>query len=81
MARRILLFVVAFLLVSSAFVTSRPMPSSTTTAPSSSPTDAQLPSVDEAEESCENLKDEECLFRRTLVAHTDYIYTQSKGRP
>nr|DAA00288.1 TPA_exp: putative phytosulfokine peptide precursor [Mesembryanthemum crystallinum] len=27
-------------------------------------------------ESCQGLNDEECLMRRTLVAHTDYIYTQ-----
>ena len=24
-------------------------------------------------------EDEECLMRRTLVAHTDYIYTQGGG--
>ncbi|KAF3778802.1 Phytosulfokines 3 [Nymphaea thermarum] len=78
MARRLLLFIVAFLLVSSAFVAARPMP---TTIPSSSLTDTQLPSVEEAEESCENLEDEDCLIRRTLVAHTDYIYTQNKGHP
>jgi hypothetical protein len=29
----------------------------------------------EAMEECEG---EECLMRRTLVAHTDYIYTQGK---
>lgn len=24
-------------------------------------------------------EDEECLMRRTLAAHTDYIYTQGQG--
>ncbi|KZV14200.1 phytosulfokines 3 [Dorcoceras hygrometricum] len=26
--------------------------------------------------SCQGIEDEECLMRRTLAAHTDYIYTQ-----
>ncbi|KAH7518139.1 phytosulfokines [Ziziphus jujuba] len=32
------------------------------------------------EESCEGIGEEECLMRRTLVAHIDYIYTQ-KNKP
>ncbi|KAH0458818.1 hypothetical protein IEQ34_011632 [Dendrobium chrysotoxum] len=28
--------------------------------------------------SCDGVEEEECLMRRTLVAHTDYIYTQGK---
>ncbi|GMP80757.1 hypothetical protein CsSME_00035748 [Camellia sinensis var. sinensis] len=28
------------------------------------------------EESCEGVNKEECLIKRTLVAHIDYIYTQ-----
>ncbi|OWM64776.1 phytosulfokines-like [Punica granatum] len=32
--------------------------------------------VTEAEESCEGRGEEECLMRRTLAAHIDYIYTQ-----
>ncbi|KAJ6685788.1 PHYTOSULFOKINE PROTEIN [Salix purpurea] len=31
-------------------------------------------------ESCEGLGEEECLMRRTLAAHVDYIYTQ-KHKP
>ncbi|KAM1048332.1 hypothetical protein ACFX13_028147 [Malus domestica] len=27
-------------------------------------------------ESCEGVTEEECLMRRTLAAHVDYIYTQ-----
>ncbi|KAJ4838946.1 hypothetical protein Tsubulata_024945 [Turnera subulata] len=29
-----------------------------------------------AEASCDGVGEEECLTRRTLVAHVDYIYTQ-----
>ncbi|XP_062083089.1 phytosulfokines-like [Humulus lupulus] len=31
------------------------------------------------EESCEGVEEEECLMRRTLAAHTDYIYTQKQN--
>ncbi|XP_010675086.1 phytosulfokines [Beta vulgaris subsp. vulgaris] len=30
-------------------------------------------------ESCQGVNEEECLMRRTLVAHTDYIYTQHQN--
>ncbi|XP_074572347.1 phytosulfokines-like [Curcuma longa] len=30
------------------------------------------------DEECGGEGEEECLMRRTLVAHTDYIYTQNK---
>nr|CAK22422.1 phytosulfokine-alpha peptide precursor [Beta vulgaris] len=29
--------------------------------------------------SCQGVNEEECLMRRTLVAHTDYIYTQHQN--
>ncbi|KAJ8765766.1 hypothetical protein K2173_014888 [Erythroxylum novogranatense] len=32
------------------------------------------------EESCEGVGEEECLTRRTLVAHLDYVYT-NKHKP
>ncbi|KAJ4716108.1 Phytosulfokines 3 [Melia azedarach] len=32
------------------------------------------------EESCDGVGEEECLMRRTLAAHVDYIYTQ-KAKP
>ncbi|XP_039137374.1 phytosulfokines-like [Dioscorea cayenensis subsp. rotundata] len=35
-------------------------------------------SPEAVEESCEGVGDEECLMRRTLSAHIDYIYTQGK---
>nr|GFB45297.1 phytosulfokines 3 [Tanacetum cinerariifolium] len=31
------------------------------------------------ESSCVGVGKEECLMRRTLVAHLDYIYTQEKN--
>ncbi|XP_058739196.1 phytosulfokines-like [Vicia villosa] len=31
------------------------------------------------EENCEGIEEDDCLMRRTLVAHTDYIYTQKQN--
>ncbi|CAL5209810.1 unnamed protein product [Lathyrus oleraceus] len=31
------------------------------------------------EENCEDINEDDCLMRRTLVAHTDYIYTQKQN--
>nr|XP_009631904.1 phytosulfokines 3-like [Nicotiana tomentosiformis]XP_016476260.1 PREDICTED: phytosulfokines 3-like [Nicotiana tabacum] len=31
------------------------------------------------EENCKGIKEEECLERRTLAAHLDYIYTQNQN--
>ena len=36
---------------------------------------------EDGEVSCEGVNEEECLMRRTLVAHVDYIYTQKHKRP
>lgn len=33
------------------------------------------------EDRCEGLGEEECLMRRTLEAHLDYIYTQRHKQP
>ncbi|XP_059630615.1 phytosulfokines 3-like [Cornus florida] len=65
------LFMVALLLFFTLTCAARPEPSLATT---------QI-GVDgaeniEADEACEGMEKEECLMRRTLVAHTDYIYTQ-----
>ncbi|XP_076896040.1 phytosulfokines 3-like [Bidens hawaiensis] len=35
--------------------------------------------VETIEESCQGIDEDECLMRRTLVAHIDYIYTQKKN--
>ncbi|KAL2348293.1 hypothetical protein Fmac_002293 [Flemingia macrophylla] len=35
--------------------------------------------LEDVEESCEGMQEDECLTRRTLAAHTDYIYTQKQN--
>ncbi|XVF61396.1 hypothetical protein PTKIN_Ptkin08bG0126100 [Pterospermum kingtungense] len=35
-------------------------------------------STEAVEDSCEGVAEEECLMRRTLAAHIDYIYTQKQ---
>ncbi|KAA8537871.1 hypothetical protein F0562_027549 [Nyssa sinensis] len=42
--------------------------------------DAEAENIGVDEASCEGVDKEECLMRRTLVAHVDYIYTQ-KHKP
>ncbi|XP_021293424.1 phytosulfokines-like [Herrania umbratica] len=34
-----------------------------------------------SDDECNGLGGEECLIRRSLAAHTDYIYTQEKDEP
>ncbi|KAI8003259.1 Phytosulfokines 3 [Camellia lanceoleosa] len=54
--------------------TARPRPSTEKT----QLRDGEAELIDEIdnEESCEGVNKEECLIKRTLVAHIDYIYTQ-----
>ncbi|KAJ7952723.1 Phytosulfokines 3-like [Quillaja saponaria] len=40
--------------------------------------EAEMP-VEMMNESCEGVGEEECLMRRTLAAHLDYIYTQKQN--
>ncbi|XP_020676365.1 phytosulfokines 5-like [Dendrobium catenatum] len=42
------------------------------------PSSAQGFDEEQADLSCDGVGEEECLMRRTLVAHIDYIYTQGK---
>jgi len=35
-----------------------------------------LQRVEAVDESCEGFGEDECLMKRTLAAHVDYIYTQ-----
>ncbi|KAJ0469211.1 putative phytosulfokine [Helianthus annuus] len=35
--------------------------------------------AEEIEQGCQGVDQDECLMRRTLVAHLDYIYTQNKN--
>ncbi|KAL6192954.1 hypothetical protein ACLB2K_034039 [Fragaria x ananassa] len=81
-------FVLVLLLLSK--VEARPMPatpvlplsdpilsSSSTSITSSSPASgASLSDIYDDDDACKGLKSEECLMRRSMVAHTDYIYTQ-----
>ncbi|XP_044511721.1 putative phytosulfokines 4 [Mangifera indica] len=67
------LFMVLLLVLFSTLIhAARPEPAF----PNHSPTKTQL--VDVAGDDCQGGSDEECLMRRTLVAHTDYIYTQKQ---
>ncbi|KAL4568795.1 hypothetical protein LXL04_024411 [Taraxacum kok-saghyz] len=68
MSRTTVLFVMLSLLLSSSFSTAaRPEPTTTITVPTKAVA---------VEQGCEGVGEEECLMRRTLVAHLDYIYTQ-----
>ncbi|EHA8591558.1 Phytosulfokines 3 [Cocos nucifera] len=72
MSKNITLVFIAFLLLVSLTEAARP-----------EPVDAKQNSIEaeisERVEVCEGLGEEECLAKRTLMAHTDYIYTQ-KGK-
>ncbi|CAN7005208.1 unnamed protein product [Brassica oleracea var. botrytis] len=42
------------------------------------PGEISVEKLEQGEENCEGVGEEECfLIRRTLAAHTDYIYTQN----
>ncbi|CAL9002093.1 unnamed protein product [Prunus brigantina] len=73
MARVKALFFLAVLLCSTLVYAARPEPAFS--AATSAKT--QIEGVEtEVDESCEGAGEEECLMRRTLAAHVDYIYTQ-----
>ncbi|KAK8673076.1 hypothetical protein V6N13_111432 [Hibiscus sabdariffa] len=74
------LFVLTLLLVSTLSFAAR-------TGPAFSPAKTQLQVTVETEQSseavevednCEGIAEDECLMRRTLAAHVDYIYTQKQ---
>ncbi|KAE8715752.1 Phytosulfokine [Hibiscus syriacus] len=75
MAKLSTLFVLTLLLVSTVSFAAR-------SGPAFSPAKAQPQVTVETEEavevgdSCEGIAEDECLMRRTLAAHVDYIYTQ-----
>ncbi|KFK34247.1 hypothetical protein AALP_AA5G120100 [Arabis alpina] len=77
MAKFTTIFFMALLLCSTLTYAARLVPT-ITTASSNEITVKEIEGdkVDE-EESCKGIGEEECLIRRTLVAHTDYIYTQN----
>ncbi|CAH1413391.1 unnamed protein product [Lactuca virosa] len=72
MSKATALFLLLSLLLFSSSLSSASRPEPTTT---------RTPSKDvEIEEGCDGVGEEECMMRRTLVAHLDYIYTQ-KANP
>ncbi|CAA0369943.1 Phytosulfokine 2 [Arabidopsis thaliana] len=81
------LLTIALLLCSTLMCTARPEPAisiSITTAADpcnmEKKIEGKLDDMHMVEENC-GADDEDCLMRRTLVAHTDYIYTQKKKHP
>ncbi|EOA26296.1 hypothetical protein CARUB_v10024420mg [Capsella rubella] len=78
------LLMIALLLCSTLMCSARPNPAFTvviTTASDPCNMEKKMEGrLDEmAEENCGD-NDEDCLMRRSLVAHTDYIYTQKKNK-
>ncbi|PWA80772.1 phytosulfokine [Artemisia annua] len=74
MSRATTLFIILSLLILSSTLSSSARPAPITTAATKTPTEG-----DEVEEGCDGIGEQECLMRRTLVAHLDYIYTQKKN--
>ncbi|EOA25030.1 hypothetical protein CARUB_v10018336mg [Capsella rubella] len=70
------IFIVALLLCSTLTYAARLTPT-TATASSRDISVKEIEADKAEEESCNGIGEEECLIRRTLVAHTDYIYTQN----
>ncbi|KAL5788026.1 hypothetical protein ACOSP7_004975 [Xanthoceras sorbifolium] len=60
--------------------TARPQPSFSDVTPLNTDQTEDVEAEKLLEEKCEGAGEEECLMRRTLAAHVDYIYTQ-KNKP
>ncbi|CAF2151583.1 hypothetical protein IGI04_002594 [Brassica rapa subsp. trilocularis] len=76
MAKCTTIFIMALLLCSTLTYAARLIPT-TTTASSSEDSVKGTEGDNTEDEICKGVGEEECLIRRTLVAHTDYIYTQN----
>ncbi|KAE8704101.1 Phytosulfokines 3 [Hibiscus syriacus] len=77
MAKLVIIFVLTLLLVSTLSFAARSGPA----LPTAKTQDEGVAVETEAvEDSCDGVGEEECLMRRTLAAHVDYIYTQ-KHKP
>ncbi|KAI4315095.1 hypothetical protein L6164_027941 [Bauhinia variegata] len=74
MAKLSALFFVALFLCFTFANAARPLPSNTQHGV------VQTERDEAVDESCDGVTEEECLMRRTLAAHIDYIYTQ-KHKP
>ncbi|XP_071696019.1 phytosulfokines 3-like [Rutidosis leptorrhynchoides] len=76
MSRGTTFFLILTLLIfSSTLCSARPGPTATVTTVTTETTNKGV----EVEEGCQGIGEEECLMRRTLVAHLDYIYTQKSN--
>ncbi|XP_008798919.1 phytosulfokines-like isoform X1 [Phoenix dactylifera] len=75
MSKNITLVFIALLLLVSLTEAARPEPVD----PKLNSLEAVEQEISEKVEGCEGFSEEECLTKRTLMAHTDYIYTQ-KGK-
>ncbi|OMO72200.1 Phytosulfokine [Corchorus olitorius] len=78
MAKIFIFFILGFLLLSSA--QSRLLLSAGDKN-SQMPFSSTESSLNDEEMNCKGLDGEECLIKRSLVAHTDYIYTQENAGP
>ncbi|KAK8657522.1 hypothetical protein V6N13_035753 [Hibiscus sabdariffa] len=76
MSQSFIILILALLLLSTA--KPRPLPNTEElqNLPFSSPESMSFIDGD-----CGGLNDEECMVRRSLAAHTDYIYTQENDAP
>ncbi|KAL5753174.1 hypothetical protein ACOSQ2_023681 [Xanthoceras sorbifolium] len=74
----VIFMIIALFLFSTLTNAARPEPSTANNFPAKTQHGEMKNEV--VEESCEGVAEEECLMRRTLAAHTDYIYTQ-KNKP
>ncbi|KAK6923936.1 Phytosulfokine [Dillenia turbinata] len=75
------LLILVLLICSTLTYASRPLPDSDTTSPVNTEHEEntiEAENIEAVDESCEGVGEEECLTRRTLAAHIDYIYTQNK---
>ncbi|XWS45115.1 hypothetical protein CRYUN_Cryun15aG0109100 [Craigia yunnanensis] len=80
MAKLVTLFVLTLFLISTLSFAARFGPAFPNESPTKTPAEGvETKQADQAvEDSCEGVGEEECLMRRTLAAHTDYIYTQKQ---
>ncbi|KAK9270665.1 hypothetical protein L1049_026247 [Liquidambar formosana] len=81
MSKLATLFTVALLLFFTLTYAARPDPVFYSDSPvETQHGDVEAENVEVVDENCEGIGKEECLMRRTLAAHIDYIYTQ-KHKP
>ncbi|XVF15396.1 hypothetical protein REPUB_Repub09cG0149200 [Reevesia pubescens] len=82
MAKLATLFILTLLLVSTLSFAARSGPAFPNESPAKTQAEGNTVETEQStevvEDSCEGVGEEECLMRRTLAAHIDYIYTQKQ---